>query len=148
MLHHGEFYSIGGSPPRTNKTPDLHCKPQAREAVTVSATLAVSARVGPAAPSRAAASSHLRSSTAARGYRGSEPLSADADLSLLVPPRPDKTCAHEDRAPSPVVPTCQLLEPGSGGTEPPRSLRGPSPGYRPSLGTPRRWDPGVRQPPL
>ena len=90
MLHHGEFYSIGGSPPRTNKTPDLHCKPQAREAVTVSATLAVSARVGPAAPSRAAASSHLRSSTAARGYRGSEPLSADADLSLLVLPRPDK----------------------------------------------------------
>jgi hypothetical protein len=156
MFRHGEFAL---SPPRTNKTPDLRCAPQAgrrnwtgqegaREAVTVavdvSATLPVSARVGPAAPSRAAASSHLRSSTAARGYRGAAPLSADADLSPLVLPRPDKPARMRTGAPSSVVPTCQLLGTptrAASDSDPAGVLRGPSrarvtafPGYAATLG--------------
>ena len=99
----------------------------------------------PLPPSRAAASSHLRSSTAARGFRGAEPLSADADLSLLVPPRPDKTCAHEDRGQGPFprgshVPVTRTwlgrhrTPPEFEGTEPGLSA---FPGYAATLG-PRR----------
>lgn len=160
MFRRGEFAL---SPPRANKQdtrPALQAgrrnwtgQEGAREAVTVavdvSATLPVSARVGPAAPSRAAASSHLRSSTAARGFRGAAPLSADADLSPLVLPRPDKPARMRTGAPSSVVPTCQLLgtptRAAASDSDPARSLRGPSrtePGVRPSLGTPRTLGPG------